>query len=178
MECQRIPYYIREDGYLHYRQLYRLRQTQLAPWWVSKRKRTRQTMCITGSNLAVSTILQFLLPERRLLPDIPGETRWCPCSPSWIIITMNATSFPVLTAATVLPAQQAGTLGKLLVSGRSVEHHARGFMSKYSFLSNLRIRASYGINGHAAFGQLRLYELDDYTSKYMGNGRYNHCRHQ
>ena len=63
----------------------------------------------TGSNLAVSTIL---LPERRLLPDIPGETRWCPCSPSWIIFTMNATSFPVLTAATVLPGSASRNVGE------------------------------------------------------------------
>ena len=35
-----------------------------------------------------------------------------------------------------------------------------GFMSKYSFLSNLRIRASYGINGTLP-RQLRLYELDE-----------------
>ena len=63
----------------------------------------------TGSNLAV---IQFLLPERRLLPDIPGETRWCPCSPSWIIITMNATSFPVLTAATVLPGSASRNVGE------------------------------------------------------------------
>lgn len=108
--------------------------TQLAPWWVSKRRRTRQTMCVPQEAILRSApFIQFLLPERRLLPDIPGETRWCPCSPSWIIITMNATSFPVLTAATVLPAQQAGTLGKLLVSGRSVEHHARGFYEQIFF---------------------------------------------
>ena len=34
-----------------------------------------------------------------------------------------------VTAATVSSRrQQAGTLGKLLVSGGSVEHHARGFL--------------------------------------------------
>ena len=87
--------------------------TQLAPWWVSKRRRTRQTMCVPQEAILRSApFIQFLLPERRLLPDIPGETRWCPCSPSWIIITMNATSFPVLTAATVLPGSASRNVGE------------------------------------------------------------------
>lgn len=41
-----------------------------------------------------------------------------------------------------------------------------GFMSKYSFLSNLRIRASYGINGTLPSDN---YGYMSYTSKYMGN---------
>ena len=82
-------------------------------WWVSKRRRTRWTMCVPQEAILRSApFIRFLLPERRLLPDIPGETRWCPCSPSWIIITMNAISFPVLTAATVLPGSASRNVGE------------------------------------------------------------------
>ena len=44
-----------------------------------------------------------------------------------------------------------------------------GFMSKYSFLSNLRIRASYGINGTLPSDNYGYMSLMSYTSKYMGN---------
>ena len=54
-----------------------------------------------------------------------------------------------------------------------------GFMSKYSFLSNLRIRASYGINGTLPSDNYGYMSLMSYTSKYMGNpGGSNHYRHQ
>ena len=62
----------------------------------------------TGSNLAVSTIHTVSTAGTQT----SGETRWCPCSPSWIIITMNATSFPVLTAATVLPGSASRNVGE------------------------------------------------------------------
>lgn len=42
-------------------------------------------------------------------------------------------------------------------------------MSKYSFLSNLRIRASYGINGTLPSDNYGYMSLMSYTSKYMGN---------
>ena len=44
-----------------------------------------------------------------------------------------------------------------------------GFMSKYSFLSNLRVRASYGINGTLPSDNYGYMSLMSYTSKYMGN---------
>lgn len=66
----------------------------------------------TGSNLAVSTIHTVSTAGTQTSAGYSWETRWCPCSPSWIIITMNATSFPVLTAATVLPGSASRNVGE------------------------------------------------------------------
>ena len=66
----------------------------------------------TGSNLAVSTIHTVSTAGTQTSAGYSWGTRWCPCSPSWIIITMNATSFPVLTAATVLPGSASRNVGE------------------------------------------------------------------
>ena len=75
----------------------------------------------TGSNLAVSTI--------HTVSTAGTQTS---AGYSWGNSMVSVLS-RFLPPRRFFPAQQAGTLGKLLVSGRSVEHHARGFYEQIFF---------------------------------------------
>ena len=102
-------------GYLHYRQLYRhLRQTH--SWhhggFRSGEEQDRLCACHRKQSCGQHHSYSFYCRNADFCRIFLGKPRWCPCSPSWIIITMNATSFPVLTAATVLPGSASRNVGE------------------------------------------------------------------